>query len=131
MSGGEECGLQAGGRCTPRQWGAIRGEFRRLLVADRSVRLGLTARLLGLPPVESTRDLSMGDAGRLVAMLRGCESPAELARLAAAHPTLAELLGEIAAALIQALAGGRPRPPTARGLAQAGLTGLPRAAGQL
>jgi hypothetical protein len=51
------------------QVGAIHGECQRLGLTDRAERLAVTATLLGLDGLDSTRDLVMGDAGRLVRML--------------------------------------------------------------
>lgn len=84
---------------TPNQVGAIIGEWRRLGLGhpdDRAERLQLTARLLGLPEVGSTTDLVMGDAGRLIGMLRGCGDRASLGALldspgAAVPPRLSPL----------------------------------------
>lgn len=69
---------------TATQVGAIIGEFGRLGVDDRAERLAITAALLGLENVSSTTDLVMGDAGRLVAMLRRTHDRAELPEVTAA-----------------------------------------------
>jgi hypothetical protein len=69
---------------TNTQVGAIIGEFDRLGVAGRAERLAISAELLGLADLSSTTDLVMGDAGRLVAMLRRTRDRAGLPDLAAA-----------------------------------------------
>jgi hypothetical protein len=69
---------------TGAQVGAIIGEFGRLGITDRAERLAITAALLGLEHVGSTTDLVMGDAGRLVAMLRRTHDRAELPDVTAA-----------------------------------------------
>lgn len=68
---------------TSKQVGAILAEFDRLGVADRTERLAITAALLDLEDLGSTTDLVMGDAGRLVAMLRSIQDRGELPDLAA------------------------------------------------
>jgi hypothetical protein len=68
---------------TGTQVGAVIGEFERLGVVDRGERLAITAELLGLEHVSSTTDLVMGDAGRLVAMLRRTRDRAELPDISA------------------------------------------------
>ena len=60
------------------QRGAIMGEFERLGIRDRGERLAICAELLDLDELGSTRDLVMGDAGRLVAMLRQARHRREL-----------------------------------------------------
>jgi hypothetical protein len=69
---------------TPNQVGTVIGEWQRLGLGhpdDRAERLKLTARLLGLAKIGSTTDLVMGDAGRLIGMLRDCEDRASLGAL--------------------------------------------------
>jgi hypothetical protein len=60
-------------RATPAQVHAVMQEFTRLGLdhpGDRAGRLALTAWLLGLAEIGSTADLVMGDAGRLLTILR-------------------------------------------------------------
>jgi hypothetical protein len=66
---------------TPNQVGVIRREFGRLgLGADgRAERLAISAALLGLGGLDSTRDLTMGEAGRLYRMLLDFRHRDELA----------------------------------------------------
>ncbi|HEY1621757.1 MAG TPA: hypothetical protein VGG25_29320 [Streptosporangiaceae bacterium] len=96
---------------TERQLGAVLGEFRRLGLdrpADRAERLAVSAELLGLDGLDSTRDLVMGEAGRLVSILRNTASRAELATLpapAAEPETPPVLWWEVLRALLGALAG--------------------------
>jgi hypothetical protein len=71
------------------QLGAVHGEFRRLgfRPADRRERLEITAGLAQIPDgLESTRDLTMGEAGRVVGALRSCRNDGELAALLDAQP---------------------------------------------
>lgn len=63
---------------TPNQVGAIHGEFRRLGIGDRDKRLAITAELLGLGELDSTTDLVMGEAGRLIGILRQTRDRSEL-----------------------------------------------------
>lgn len=58
---------------TTAQVAAVVAEFGRLGVRDRAGRLAISADLLGLDHLESTRHLVMGDAGRLIAILRNVE----------------------------------------------------------
>jgi len=72
---------------TPNQIGAVLREFGRLGLggpADRAERLALSAILLGLDGLDSTRHLVMGDAGRLVRLLGEYQDAAELRAAAAA-----------------------------------------------
>jgi hypothetical protein len=64
------------------QLGAIHGEFRRLgyRAADRTDRLRVTERLARSGPIETTRDLTMGEAGRTIRALRECYTLADIAR---------------------------------------------------
>lgn len=71
---------------TMRQCGAVAGEFRRLgypprSAAGRARRLADSATLLGIPPLSSSAELTKGEAGRLLHMLRGCETPDDLRAL--------------------------------------------------
>ena len=69
------------------QLGAIHREFTRLGFSDRDERLTLTAALARVPgPIGSTKDLVMGDAGRVVGALIGCRTAAELYSLATPEP---------------------------------------------
>jgi hypothetical protein len=63
---------------TPTQVGAIIAEFRRLGVVDRGERLAISAALLGLGDLGSTSDLVMGDAGRLLSLMRHVRDRGEL-----------------------------------------------------
>lgn len=87
---------------TPNQVGAVRREFERLGFGpgDRADRLRITAQLVGLAEVGSTRDLAMGDAGRLLRQLRDVADRAELAELlprpAAPRPRLRDALQVLA-----------------------------------
>lgn len=58
---------------TVRQVGRVHREFARLgwPVADRAGRLAACAVLLGLDRLATSRDLSMGQAGRLIGVLSG------------------------------------------------------------
>lgn len=106
---------------TPTQVGAIHGEFARLGVSARAERLAISAALLGLDDLGSTRDLVMGDAGRLVGMLRQTSARSELpdveqldggqADEAEHRPTLAEVIAEAVAYLF----GGHPKTKHAEG----------------
>jgi hypothetical protein len=69
---------------TTAQVGAVIGEFDRLGVVDRAERLAISAELLGLEELGSTTDLVMGDAGRLVNLLRSTRNRAALPDVAAA-----------------------------------------------
>jgi hypothetical protein len=60
---------------TSNQLGRIHHEFARLgfgRAADRPERLRLTAELAGSGPIESTNDLSRGEAGRAIGALGRC-----------------------------------------------------------
>jgi hypothetical protein len=63
---------------TPNQVGRIRAEFGRLGLTDRAGRLAITAALAGLDDLGSTRDLTLGQAGRLCGMLPHVASRGEL-----------------------------------------------------
>jgi hypothetical protein len=60
------------------QRGAVMGECDRLGLADRGERLAILAVLLGLDALGSTRDLTMGQAGKIVRALRLARDRAEL-----------------------------------------------------
>jgi len=69
---------------TPNQLGRIRAEFGRLGFAesDRGARLRVTAALAGIPGrIESTKELTEGEAGRVVRVLTGCRTAEDLAAL--------------------------------------------------
>lgn len=92
---------------TPNQVGAILREFARLGYrdADRAGRLAVSAAMLGLDELASTTDLVMGDAGRLLCMLRDIRDRGELTAMPpAAQPVPArpvpwsEVIAAIAAA---------------------------------
>jgi hypothetical protein len=67
---------------TPAQVHLVHRHFRRLGFggwhAHRAERLELTARILGLPRLDSTTDLTAGQAGRLLGVLRGIGTRREL-----------------------------------------------------
>jgi len=63
---------------TRTQVGAIHGEFRRLGVRQRDERLVISATLLDLDDLGSTSELTMGEAGKLVRILRATRDRAEL-----------------------------------------------------
>jgi hypothetical protein len=106
---------------TRNQVGVIAGELeRRLGVRERSERLEVSAALLGLGALGSTRDLTMGEAGALVKILRGTADRADLYRRVAdarekqaraetgGRATAAGIAGSLLRALIGAL-GNYPR----------------------
>ncbi|MGH3283602.1 MAG: hypothetical protein ACRDPD_02760 [Streptosporangiaceae bacterium] len=77
------------GPLTGNQLGRIHAEFRRLgfhVDRDRGERLWLTGELSGAGPIGSTRELTMGEAGRMVGILTGCRSVRELYALAEPEP---------------------------------------------
>ena len=63
---------------TQPQVGAILGEFRRMRIRQRDERLLICATLLDLDGLGSTWDLTMGQAGKLVQILRATHDRAEL-----------------------------------------------------
>lgn len=66
---------------TATQLGAVHGEFERLGFGreDRADRLAISAALAGYPgELESTKDLTMGEAGKLIGILRECEDITDL-----------------------------------------------------
>jgi len=74
---------------TLNQLGRIHAEFYRLgfhVSADRAERLRLTAALARVPTIGSTKDLTMGEAGRTVGALTGCRTAADLYSLAEPEP---------------------------------------------
>lgn len=86
---------------SPAQVGAVLSEFRRLgyRPGDRARRLAVSAALLGRTRLDSTRDLVMGDAGRLLRLLRAIRDPADLPgrHAAAVLPPAGEAPGIVAA----------------------------------
>lgn len=71
---------------TVNQCGAIIRECARLGITDRAERIALCATLTGLDTLDSTRDLTEGQAGRLVKLLAGLDQPGALvAEVAAAR----------------------------------------------
>ncbi|MHB1593889.1 MAG: hypothetical protein ACYCO9_06435 [Streptosporangiaceae bacterium] len=91
---------------TPNQVGAIRGECDRLgLGGDRDRRLAVCAAVLGLDGLGSTRDLQMGQAGRLVAVLREAGSLGALDAPDAPDGTAAAPRGCLIAEVVRLLAG--------------------------
>jgi hypothetical protein len=86
---------------TPSQVGVVVRQFERLgfTGSDRAERLTISAALLGLDGLGSTKDLTMGQAGQLYRTLAGIRGRGELraaARLAgedqAGGPTLADVI---------------------------------------
>jgi hypothetical protein len=92
---------------TPNQVGAIRREFRRLGFGptDRAERLRITGQLAQADcQPATTKDLTMGQAGRVVGALTGCRSLPDL--YAAADPgRAARQRARMRARLIRILAG--------------------------
>jgi hypothetical protein len=79
---------------TSNQLGAIHREFYRLgfhVTADRAERLRLTAELARVPSIDSTKDLTMGQAGRVVRLMIGCSTVRELYALTEPRGLLAGL----------------------------------------
>jgi hypothetical protein len=121
---------------TPAQRGAIMREFGRLGFgeADRGERLAISAAIVGLDTLGSVRDLTMGEAGRLVRALLAAsdrgelpapESPAaagssDAETRPAARVGLAELIKAIAVALAV------PFAPAAAGARMSELDGRAR-----
>ena len=68
---------------TANQVGAIRGQFERLgfTDTDRAERLAICAALLGREDLNSTADLTMGEAGKLYRVLLGFRNRDELPRV--------------------------------------------------
>jgi hypothetical protein len=70
---------------TMQQCGAVAGQFTRLdyprSAAGRARRLADSATLLGIPRLSSSTELTKGQAGRLLRMLRGCGTPEDLRAL--------------------------------------------------
>ena len=66
------------GPATARQAGALAGRFAGLGVTDRAERLAVCAALLGLDGLATSRDLTVGQAGRLLHALGDCQDRAEL-----------------------------------------------------
>lgn len=69
---------------TPNQRGAIMRECDRLGLVDRAERLAILAGLLGVDALDSSGNLTQGDAGRLVRILRNTRERAELPEITAA-----------------------------------------------
>lgn len=97
------------------QVGAVIGAFTQLGLRDREERLGLSADLLGLDCLGSTRELTKGQAGKLLSIVRAAPDLASLRRTAAAARRRAGrrdypggLLG-LAARVLDALAAGPGR----------------------
>lgn len=83
---------------TLNQLGRIHREFARLgfrELADRAERLRLTAALAWSEPIGSTKDLTMGEAGRAIGALTGCRTAAELYELAEPEPESRGLLAAL------------------------------------
>lgn len=97
MNWAEWCAYAESAPATPVQVGAIHGEWRRLWPGcGRETRLSTCAALLGRTGLGSTTDLVLGDAGRLLAMLRGFSSRTDLAAAVALsnEKRAAELIAE-------------------------------------
>ena len=105
MNWAEWCAYAESAPATPAQVGAIHGEWRRLWPGcGRETRLSTCAALLGRGELGSTTDLVLGDAGRLLGMLRGFASRTDLAAAVALSEDQAA-----AAAAAGELAGGGVR----------------------
>lgn len=112
--------VQATEPATPNQVAAVHGQFRRLGFgeADRDQRLAVSATILGLGGLGSTKDLTMGEAGQLYRTLLGVADRAGLAAMlrpaAAGQPvprvTLVQVAQTLAAALASLRAAGILRP---------------------
>ncbi len=63
---------------TRTQVGAIHGEFRRIGVRRRDERLMISATLLDLDDLGSTLELTMGEAGKLIRILRDTRDRVDL-----------------------------------------------------
>jgi hypothetical protein len=80
---------------TSNQLGAIHREFYQLgfhVSADRAERLRLTAMLARVPSIDSTKNLTIGQAGRVVGLMTGCRTVRELYALTEPEPEPRELL---------------------------------------
>jgi hypothetical protein len=105
---------------TANQLGAIMGEFARLGISDRAERLAVCAALLDLDELDTSADLTMGDAGRLLNVLQHTADRAELpdvtaldgdgsddertgagTRAGSKPVTIADLIGQLALLLAQ------------------------------
>lgn len=90
---------------TGNQLGAVHREFERLGYgrADRAARLEISARLAGYPgKLASTKDLTMGEAGRLVGALRACRAREDLYAAASSSADSAPgVLGALVLALVR------------------------------
>lgn len=74
---------------TSNQLGRIHREFERLgfTPADRAERLRITATLARVPgQLATTKDLTMGQAGRVVGLMTGCGTAGELYALTEPEP---------------------------------------------
>jgi hypothetical protein len=98
--------------CTLRQLGAVMRECGRLgfRPGDRAGRLTACARLLGLGKLGSTRDLPMGEAGRLLRALQGFTSRAALDAAIAPPPPRPSWRDQIVRAYALADRPGFPWP---------------------
>lgn len=79
---------------TARQRGALAGEFERLGYSrgriGRNHRLAVCATLLDIDELSSSTELTKGETGRLLRMLRECRTTDDLWTLAGLHPLDAE-----------------------------------------
>ena len=82
---------------TRNQLGAIHGEWNRLGLFDRPERLRLSAAIAQAEPIGSTKDLTMGEAGRLVCQLRQCGTLARARALASSATVAPAPVGWLAA----------------------------------
>lgn len=101
---------------TLNQLGRIHREFARLGYgpADRAERLRLTATLARVPgQLATTKDLTMGEAGRVVGLMTGCRTVRDLYALAEPEPE-PRPWGLLAALLAWLIAPGRALPRQAR-----------------
>jgi hypothetical protein len=90
---------------TPLQLGAIHGEWRRLGLHYRPERLRLSAALAQVGAIGTTKDLTMGEAGRVVGQLRQCATLADARALASSgHAEPVPARTGLLAALWRALA---------------------------
>jgi hypothetical protein len=108
--------VQATEPATLHQVGKIHREFGRLGFAedDRPERLEICARMLGLVELGSLRDLTMGDAGRLISVLSRVRDRVQLAGLltepdSPAAPLPSALVAAMVAAYLRTLTASAPR----------------------
>lgn len=78
MTWPEWCAYAESTLATDAQVGTVAGHMGRLGYTSRAERLAMTARLLGLGELGSTKDLTLGQAGRLCGLLPGIRDRDEL-----------------------------------------------------